>query len=251
MADEWFKWEREAAILLLFPTLEGSMQALKEFTGYGFPLSILIFKNGIASWCLKEKEFNELGVKLFAIYKDKNKEQEMSRELIKRLNCLIEIEKQISDIEVSGLTDKLLIDIYCKLHDAFVNYYGVGAIQEPVAIEAEGELRKITSLNDYQINNLIIPIKISYIKEAENYLFETKDVDKFIKKYYWIDNNYSQTKVLSKEDVKKRVAGIKPAKLSSEKPSSINLSIEAKRLIELLKHFASYQDDRKRKRITA
>ncbi|MDP2649639.1 MAG: PEP-utilizing enzyme [bacterium] len=222
------------------------MQPLKKFTGYGFPISVLIFKNKIVTWCLKEKEFNKLGTKLLAIYKDKNKEQEMSSELAKRLDRLTKIEEEIGNLEALNLSDKLLTDIYYKLHDAFINYYGIGAIQEPLAMQAEEKLKEISNLNHEDIALLVASDKLSFIQEAENYLFETKNIDEFIKKYYWIDNNYSKTNVLSKEDAEKRVAGIKPTKLSAVKSSNINLSTEARRLIELLRHFASYQDDRKR-----
>ena len=73
MKDEWFRWEREATIHLLFPTLEGSMKS-------GYPTTILIFKNGIVTWCCLVSELYGLGVKLLEVYKDKKKEQQMAAE---------------------------------------------------------------------------------------------------------------------------------------------------------------------------
>lgn len=244
--DDWFRWEREAAIHLLFPTLEGSMKPLEEFSGYGFPTTILIFKNGIVTWCVKNSEFYGLGAKLLKIYEDNKKEQEMVEEAGKRLEILKKVEEKIDNSTLSNLSNEELTKLYFELHDAFINYYGIGAIQEPLAMQAEVELKETTNLSGEEISNLTAPSKLSFIQEADNYLLETKDIDSFMKKYYWIDNNYSQTKMLTKEEVEKRLANIKPSKVSSEKSSNINLSKKAERLVELLKNFATYQDDRKR-----
>ncbi|MBI2334813.1 hypothetical protein HYU96_03340 [Candidatus Daviesbacteria bacterium] len=244
--DDWFRWEREAAIHLLFPTLEGSMKPLEEFIGSGFPTTILIFKNGIVTWCVKNTEFYGLGAKLLKIYKDDIKEQEMVEEAAKRLEVLRNVEEEIEKANIPDLTNEQLTDLYNKLHDAFINYYGIGAIQEPLAMQAEVELKEISGSSSDEIAHLVAPDKLSYIQEADNFLLETKDIDGFIKKYYWIDNNYSHTKVLSKEDVEKRLSSIKPVQLSKENSQNIELNSESKRLVQLLKNFATYQDDRKR-----
>jgi phosphohistidine swiveling domain-containing protein len=248
MKDEWFRWEREAAIHLLFPTLEGSMQPLKSFTGHGFPTTILVFKNGIVTWCVKENEFYGLGAKLLEIYKDHKKEKQMVNETTKRLNLLVKVEKEIDKTKLSKLSNKSLANLYSKLHESFINYYGIGAIQEPLAMQAEIELKNSnTSLSDNQISSLTTPTKKSYIKEVENYLWQTKNIENFIKKYYWLDNNYSQTKILSKTDVKQKLKHIKKSKkLSPLSIGDFNLSPETTRLVELLKNFAAYQDERKR-----
>lgn len=243
--DDWFRWEREAAIHLLFPTLEGSMKPLEEFSGYGFPTTILIFKNGIVTWCVKNTDFYGLGAKLLNIYKDEGKEQEMAEEATKRLEFLKQIEAEIKNVDTSGLTDEQLAKLYSKLHDAFINYYGIGAIQEPLAMQAEVELKEKSNLSHDEIAHLVAPDKLSYIQEADNYLLETKDIDGFIEKYYWIDNNYSQTKVLTKEDVEKRLANIKLIRPSYSSSNS-ELDLESQRLVQLLKNLATYQDDRKR-----
>ncbi len=243
--DEWFRWEREAAIHLLFPTLEGSMKPLEEFSGHGFPTTILIFRNGIVTWCVKNTEFYGLGSKLLKIYKDESKEQEMVQEALKRLDVLKQIETEIKEISISDLTNEQLTKLYNNLHDAFINYYGIGAIQEPLAMQAEVEFKEKSNLSHDDIAHLVAPEQLSYIQEADNYLLETKDIDGFIRKYYWIDNNYTQTKVLTKEEAEKRLANIKPVQ-TSQTPSNSKFDSESQRLMQLLKNFATYQDDRKR-----
>lgn len=247
MKDEWFRWEREATIHLLFPTLEGSMKHLEDYAGCGYPTTILIFKDGIVSWICREDDFYKVGEKLLAIYKDPNKEKEMVKDTLKRLAVLNKVEKEIEGSDLITLTQEKLINLYKRLHDGFVAYYSIGAMHEPIPMQAELELKSSTSLGDDLISSLTAPTKVSFIKEAENYLLHSKDIKGFIKKYYWIDNNYSGTKVLSEEDVKKRLNHLR----INEKPHSlgnqaISLSKKGKRLIEILKNYGAYQDERKR-----
>ncbi|MBF8250279.1 MAG: PEP-utilizers protein [Candidatus Levybacteria bacterium] len=246
MQDDWFNWERGAAIHAMYPTLEGSMKPLEKFTGHGFPLTILIFKDGIVAWRIKNTEFYGLGVKLLEIYKNEKKEREMVQEGTKRLGVLKKIEGEIDSVKISDLTNEELVDLYNKLHLSFINYYGVGAIQEPLAMQAEVELKEISKLSSDKLVHLIVPNKFSYIQEADNYLIETKNIEGFIKRYYWIDNNYSQTKILSKKDVEKRMSHIKLTKSLGQGSQSLELKTAAKRLVQLLKNFAIYQDERKR-----
>src|SRR3990167_3526566 len=103
MNDAWFRWEREATIHLLYPTLEGSMKPLEEFSSFGFPTTILIFKNGIVTWCVK------------------NKEKGIVEEVAKRLRVLESIEQEIKNANLGVLTNEQISNLYKKLHDAFIN----------------------------------------------------------------------------------------------------------------------------------
>ena len=246
MKDPFFRWEREATIHLLYPTLEGSMKHLEDYAGYGYPTTILMFQNGIVRWICKEDEFYKVGEKLLTIYMDPKKEKEMIKDTEKRLKVLKKVEKEIEKTNLSTLTKEPLINLYKRLHDSFVAYYTIGSMHEPVPMEAELELKAIKTLSDNKISYLTAPKKMSFIKEAEDYLLNTKDVKGFIKKYYWIDNNYSGTKVLTEEDVKKRLEHIKNSRQHGHDIEIPKLSPKEKRLIEILKNYSGYQDARKR-----
>ncbi|MBU1032050.1 hypothetical protein KKE03_04000 [Patescibacteria group bacterium] len=230
MKDPWFRWERESAIHLLYPTLEGSMKTLQDFCGYSYPLTILIFKNGIVTWCMKEKEFYDLGAKLLKLYGKEPKEKKLMRAVEKRLKVLQKAEEKVSR-SVKDLTNDSLADLYQKLHDAFVAYYTLGAIIEPLAMQAERQLKGV--------RHEVVPSKISFVQEAENYLLDTKDIEGFINKYFWIENSYARTKVLTKEDVENRLKNIKQVKAPK-------ISQGSQGFIRILNNFATYQDERKR-----
>lgn len=249
MKDLYFRWEREATIHLLYPTLEGSMKHLENYAGYGYPTTILIFKDGIVRWICREDEFYKVGEKLLASYIDPKKEKEMVKDTEKRLAVLNKVEKEIEGSDLIALTNEQLATLYKKLHDSFVAYYSIGAMHEPVPMQAELELRAKSSLSDDVISHLTAPTKVSFIKEAENYLLNSKDIKGFIKKYFWLDNNYSGTKVLSEEDVKKRLQHIRYDDNAKNQNLSIKmpkLTEKEKRLVEILKNYGAYQDERKR-----
>jgi len=184
MKDPYFRWEREATIHLLYPTLEGSMKHLEDYAGYGYPTTILIFKDGIVRWICREDEFYKVGEKLLAIYKDPNKEKGMFKDTLKRLAVLNKAEKEIEESDLAILTNEQLANLYKRLHDGFVAYYSIGAMHEPIPMQAELDLKSNTSLSYDLISSLTAPTKISFIKEAENYLLDTKDIKCFINKYY-------------------------------------------------------------------
>lgn len=247
MKDPYFRWEREATIHLLYPTLEGSMKHLEDYAGYGYPTTILMFKDGIVRWICREDEFIKAGEKLLAIYKNPKKEKEMVRDTLERLAVLSKVEKEIEESDLTTFTQEQLANLYRRLHDNFVAYYSIGAMHEPIPMQAELELKNNTSLSDDLISSLTAPTKISFIKEADNYLLKTKDIKGFIKRYFWIDNNYSGTKVLSEEDVKKRFRHIKLGEIARKDSLKIpKLSETEKRLVEILKNYGAYQDERKR-----
>lgn len=247
MKDPYFRWEREATIHLLFPTLEGSMKKLENYAGIGYPTTILIFQKGIVRWICKEDYFYKVGEKLLSIYIDHKKEKEMAQGTEDRLENLNKVEKEIDGMALATLANKELTALYKKLHDSFVDYYTIGSMHEPVPMAVEMELKSNKNLTDDVVSFLTTPTKISFIKEAENYLLQTKDIEGFIKKYYWIDNNYSGTKVLSEEDVKKRLNNLNISEESHGLgKQAIDLSKREKRLIEILKNYGAYQDERKR-----
>src|SRR3989344_9102639 len=249
MSNLWFRWEREASLHLLFPTLEVFYEPLKKYSGVSAPTMILIFKNGIVTWCIEEKEFIEYCRKLLEIYIDSSKENKMVRDIKKDLAFLKQTEKLVEKTELEDVNNQRLVELHSQLYQAFLNYYTMGAIGTPLSYVAEIELKE-TGLTDEQNNQLSTPNEISYISEAENYLFETEDIDGFIQKYYWIDNNYLATKVLSISDIKKRLESLKSKNQNTHDRDSFALDLKLNkkqlRLIELIKSYSMYKDDRKK-----
>lgn len=260
MKNIWFRWEREATIHLLFPTLEAFFKPLKKYTGVSAPTMILLFEKGVVTWCIKEDEFIQYGKKLLQIYSDPSKEKRLVSDIKKSLIVLKQIGQEIEKLDFKSLSDNDLVKVHQKLYVAFLNYYTMGAIGTPLSFAAEVQLKN-SGLSDDVINKLTTPKTISYISKAEDYLLKTKDAKGFISKYFWIDNNYSGTKVLTEDDVKEKLNNLKnviPAKGSHAVGRGIQFEESRidprmreddkanKRLIQLLKNYAMYKDDRKK-----
>ena len=249
MKDEWFRWEREAAIHLLFPTLEAFYQPLFKYSGVIAPTMVLIFKKGVVTWCIQEKAFFDYGRKFLNIYKDPKKEKMMAKDIEKALMFLKRLERQQEKTNFQNLPNKDLINQHRELYKAFLDYYTMGAIGTPLSFVAESDLRA-KGLTEEELNILTTPSQISYVSRADDYLLKTKNIKEFINKYFWINNNYSATCVVSEEEIKKRLNSLlsKSSTFSSNAKVKVKVKLSRgyKRLVELLKHYAIYKDDRKK-----
>lgn len=249
MKDQWFRWEREASIHLLFPTLEAFYQPLFKYSCVSAPTMVLIFAKGVVTWCIKEDEFMDYGRKLLGVYKDPKKEKKMVSDIRKASSHLRKIETEQENLDFANLSNNDLVRQHKKLYKAFMDYYTMGAIGTPLSFVAETDL-KAKGLTSEQLNALTTPSQISYVSQADEYLLKTKNVKDFVNKYFWINNNYSGTSVISEQEVRNRLRSLLSKNLTPTKSSAVKtavkLSSEDKRLVELLKHYAVYKDDRKK-----
>src|SRR5258708_16996559 len=147
MDNNWFRWEREASIHLIFPTLEAFYQTLYKYSGVKAPTMILVFKKGVVTWCIKEDEFIKYGQSLLNIYSDTQKEKKMVLDIQKSLKRLQKVENLQEKLDLNKLSDEKLIKIHSNLYRAFLNYYTMGAIGTPLSFTAEINLKQ-TRLSD-------------------------------------------------------------------------------------------------------
>src|SRR3989344_7093788 len=247
MVNNWFRWERQASLHLLFPTLEVFFTSLKKYSGVSAPSMILIFSKGIVTWCIPERNFIEYGNNLIDVFKEPKKESKMVDDIERALGNLKDVEEVQKKLDLKKLTDGKLIEAHHDLYQAFLNYYCLGAIGTPLSFSAEIILKE-KGLTDEGLNVLTTPDEISYVSEADEYLLKTKDINGFIKKYFWIDNNYSGTEVLSADKVRERLSGLRDKSTTAVVQMSpvIKLNKGDKRLKELLKHYSIYKDNRKK-----
>lgn len=249
MKDQWFRWEREASVHLLFPTLEAFYKPLYKYSGVSAPTMVLIFEKGLVTWCIKEDEFMDYGRKLLNIYKNLYKEKKMVADIKNSLLRLKEVEYEQEKLDLKNLSANELIEKHKILYKSFIDYYTMGAIGTPLSFVAESDL-KIKGLTDEELNALTTPYAISYVSEADEYLLKTKNIKGFMEKYFWINNNYSGTEIIRREEVNDRLDSLLQKRFTLEKSSKIKPKIKLtkieKRLVELLKNYSIYKDDRKK-----
>ncbi len=249
MKDKWFRWEREASSHLLFPTLEAFYTPLFKYSGVPAPTMVLVFKKGVVTWCIEEDAFMAYGRNLLRVYSDPKKEKKMVSDIKSALQSLKKIEAEQEKLDLKKLSNKDLVAEHKKLYSAFLSYYTMGAIGTPLSFAAETDLNA-KGLSGEQLHLLTTPKQISYVAKADAYLEETKNIKGFIQRYFWVNNNYSGTEILSETKAKERLQSI-----SSKEPekaraamikSTVKLSASDRRAIELLKYYSAYKDDRKK-----
>ena len=167
----------------------------------------------------------------------------------KALRYLKQTEVHQKTLNLQSLTNDELIEEHTRLYQAFLEYYTMGAIGTPLSFVAEIDL-KSKGLTDEELNMLTTPKQISYVSQADQFLVTTKNIKGFITKYFWINNNYSGTGVITEGDVKQRLKLLLPKKSVLRKSRAVELKVKLskidRRLVELLKHYSVYKDDRKK-----
>lgn len=191
---EWFKWERQGAILPLFVCFKQVFQPSKEYCGVSWPSTVMIFKGQVASWCNVLKELEDKGA---AFYKWYSSNEETMRQDFDALT------KQMLACEPRGKTPTQELNEFLKLHE---DWWTVGMLVEPIAIHSEYLLKKALEKRtaDKKIFALVsAPTTESFSLRQQRELIETEgDPEKIrehAQKYFWLQNNYLNTQVLGED----------------------------------------------------
>ena len=274
MKNEWFEWERESTIHPLFLTLESGMTALKPYFGESWPDTILIFRGPVVLWCNKVEDLRKLGERMIDHYLEEKNLTKMLFDLDRETKRLRGNFSKIDALNLSGISDAELLNTYEELRKSFLDWFAIGWLVEPVAIQGEHlTLKKTqdkkaisvltsTTKDSFSKRGLMDLLRIAQMKK------DGKDIEKALaahaKKYFWIQNNYFKTRILDKaffEGELKNVIGEYPEpkkylleldemnkKTELEKEKTMDLlgfNQKDRKLFELLDLFGWFQDYRK------
>lgn len=285
MIEEWFKWERESAIHPLFVPYIGSFTRQREYIGANWPTTLLIFRGHIVLWCNKIEPLHKFGQRLINLFMTTNKLNKVMKDFdfyTRKLKIhFVKIEK----FDLNRISDEELLGIYNKFMNDYIDYWKVGMLAEPVAIQGERLIReKLKGVKDNKIFNrylsvLIATIKKSFSRRQEEDLLKTAIkikgnlnspliknlIKEHSKKYFWIHNNYYTTEVLGRnfffKELKDLLSKYKQPKKYlreiekldkesiSNKKSIINklkLNKKYRKLVKIIDDFGWFQDERKK-----
>jgi len=148
----------------------------------------------------------------------------------KKLAILLKVQKKISAENLKKLTDRQLDRTYRQWVGAYLGFWTIGELPEIAnwggEIILKKNLQQVLSEKDFvsAFERLSAPEKLSFYQLAEleliglkkylsnKKLFERK-LAAFQKKYFWIMNNYSETKVLTKEYFKNELKKYSKSKI--------------------------------------
>lgn len=221
-------WSEEAPGVLAFTDrmFFGFIEQAKYFHPKYLSISIIIYKNG---FFYEESPADEKLEIYYYIYnkikKNKNylkKYRKDSLQSVRKFNSFTEkIEK-----DISLLSNKKLWKLYEGFIKEYINYLCYGAMLESVDVFAE-ELpilikKENPNLSDKQVMDIAMtmaaPTILGFLEKEEKLLFEgvlakspelKKILNKLVKKYYWIENNYKRAKFLDEKYFLKRINELK------------------------------------------
>lgn len=272
--DDWFRWERAATIHHLYQVVQAGMKPMKDYFGICWPLTLMIYTGENVLWCNKISEMSGRGQYLIDWYKEKNNKIKYEKDLDKVVLDLQNILKKIEKINLQKLDKKKLLDLYNELKNIYINWYSLFWTTELVSVRCEEILKeKLKDLNPDEFSILTAVSEKSFSQEIEDdmsslilsakkYGFKDKRFSKLLKdfqqNYFWMYNNYYETKVLQEEeiilDIKKRLERTKfdfkkNLDLKKEKEKLIKkykIDLDTQKIIEISDKFTFLQDLRKK-----
>jgi len=285
MKEEWFRWERESTIHPLFVPYVGSFTKQREYIGTNWPTTLLIFRGYTVLWCNKIEPLHSFGQKLINMFMVRGKLKKVLKDFdlyIKKLKYHFD---KIEKIDLSKLSNKKLLKVYDKFLNDYIDYWKVGMLAEPVAIQGERLIKdKLKGIKDNKLFNqylsvLITTTKKSFSREQEEDLLKIaikiknnlklpqakKLLKEHAKKYFWLYNNYYTTEILDEKFFLKELKDIfrkyeEPKKSLKEMEKldkaannykksvikKLGLSKKDKRLVQIIDDFGWFQDKRKK-----
>ena len=285
MKEEWFRWERESTIHPLFVPYIGSFTRQREYIGTNWPTTLLIFRGHVVLWCNKIEPLHKFGQKLIHLFLTTNKLKKVMKDLNSYIKKLKRHFAKIGKFNLNRLSNEELLKVYNDFMNDYIDYWKVGMLAEPVAIQGEHLIKaKLKVIKDNKLFNqylsvLIATTKKSFSRQQEEDLLKiaikTKGnansplaknlLKEHSKKYFWMNNNYYTTDVLDENFFFKELRDLlskyrQPEKYLremekldkesiSDKKSVINklkLSKKDKKLVKIIDDFGWFQDERKK-----
>jgi len=284
---EWFKWEREGAVypICLWQSLTLRMRA---FYGKGWPTTYLFFNNGIVLWANSIQGLCDLGQFLIDKLLQKDEFERMEKQLGKDAKHLASHFSRITPENLSSLSDSELLKLERSFWNATADFCVTGLAVEPVYLQGEillREMLKDSALPEPKLSLLSSCSRKSFslreecellqIAIGENLTGENlqdalsnnarlkKKLNFHSEKYFWLQNGYLRTKILSPEYFADELAFLLKEKNPATYLNELELSLQNRQkekeslmdslklnekqcnFVNLIDYFAWFQDYRK------
>ena len=292
--QKYWVWERPCTVHIMHYLAGTLVVPIADNFGHGYPDTYGIFHGNIGKWVADMRSMVKSGIFIVnkLLYKDNL--SKMIKDWNKITERLDRTCKETEDIKIENVSNKEFVKLYGKFHKALYDWWGFANVAELVSYAGEYLLRD--SINEKDFPLLTSPTEKSYTTKQEEELLEiavkiknnkkalnlfNKEVshinkklsyfkeingliDEHTAKYFWLQNNFFEAKVLDKEFFinevkmildsnvapaivfklnKKRLDAVKKDKENLIK--KLNLDDKYNRLIRLLDYFCVFQDDRK------
>ncbi len=251
--EEWFKWEREACVYHMDVVASAAMQPLREYFGATWPKTILVFRGDVVLWCNEMAALYALGQKMIDCYVQAGNQKKMLRDWSEREGALRAAFKKIDAEKLSKLPDAELSRLYFAAEHAYVDWYAIGWLAEPVALQGENLVRELLSKKGFESESKNFKRLFSLLTCTTRKSFNRREEEEFLEiaakakkasksevskllaehvgRYFWLHNNYLQTTVLGEPFFAKELARVLE-KHPEPRAYALALSDSAKELAE-------------------
>ncbi len=214
------RFEMPTRLLTIYVWYEAALRGALEFVGYGYRFSILYISNTKGIGWIPDVEFNQIGKVVCEKYKnDSGYLPSLEQQRILLAKKFLKICKQIDKTDLSKLAKADLSRLFEKFYQSYLKQYSIPVLANALDFytqhQIERQLKKINGgrnfaqhLNafnapttlSYTANEKIDLLKILVELKAKNLTLNssavTKAIERHAKKYFWLANNYAETKVL-------------------------------------------------------
>lgn len=209
---EIFRWGPMPGKFFYISDYVESASRLKKYLGTGFPGTMLLFHESQMVWVCVQEEMTGTGKKIFSEYVlDKNNMKKWHKEFEKVEKELEEFQNQIdpkkinllSKIDLKNTMENfylLTVNFWLPTIPAELGNYGSTEFLKDILKRYIENAQKINEV----VQILTAPEKLSYNQKEEIDLAKTPDLTKHLEKYFWLQNNYSGSKILDLDFFAKR-----------------------------------------------
>jgi len=244
----WEPHDLPATPHLVYPAAEAPTSTLKKIVGYAYETISFFIKDRVGRYGFAEEDLEKLGKFLLENPSEIFRLGKLWENYIKKFE---EVCGKIHDLE--KLSDKELFNLYKEFYTAYLEEYAIPLLTNAFDTYFQKWLQnKVKSHKDFLL--LTTPVKESFtqkevrallsIKKDKDFL---KNIEKHAKKYFWLQNNYAQTKVLDKDYFIKRHESeeIMEIEKIDKKPIIEKYGLSSE-LIKAAEEFIYWRDERKK-----
>lgn len=153
---------------------------------------------------------------------------------------------QLMDLNLQGIDNRELQKWLEKYFQSFILQFAASNFIEPLSFYFQNNLKKLISKEGVKevkalISSFAVPCKQNYIKECINEYKKGVPVKDLLKKYHFVNNDYTGSKPFKEKDL----MTLKSDHLETSKENVSSLSQHAKDLLTVLQIITTTQDVRK------
>ena len=239
----------------------------KEFSGERWPDTLVLFKENQILWINEFPALRKAGKEVFFEYMLNQKiRNQIYQRWLKRTEELTQFQNQLLKTDLAQLSTAELKTVWFNFFEKTIRFWNLSIPSELAGYGSEEilneELKKYLSDEEKlrsAMEILAAPESSSFYQKEEMELTEAENLQSHQQKYFWLQNSYAGTKILSTDYFKERKDKLKPS-LREETQKRLKTLIQEKKdliretrlspkviaIAQAISEIITWQDERKK-----